>query len=114
MPRRGDSQFPQGSLRARTLACSNAGRDRSSLSLPPPRHYPFNSLLRSLRNGDSSAIAKLGHCPITGSLKLNVEPLPASLSTQMRPPCSSTNFLASVSPRPVPSCLREALAPTWR
>src|SRR5262249_661751 len=39
-----------------------------------------------------------------GSVKANVEPLPTSLVTQMRPPCSSTNFFVSVSPRPVPSC----------
>src|SRR2546422_5731312 len=83
MPCREDLQFRQGSLRARRLACSNAERDRSSFEPPPPRHYPFNSLLRSLMNGDSTAIAKLGHWPITGSLKLKVEPLPASLSTRM-------------------------------
>ena len=32
----------------------------------------------------------------------------------IRPPCSSTNFLASVSPSPVPSCLRASSRPTWR
>jgi len=42
---------------------------------------------------------------LIGTVKLNVEPLPSSLSTQILPPCISTNFRASVSPRPVPSGL---------
>ena len=42
---------------------------------------------------------------VIGSVKVNVEPLPASLSTQIFPPCSSTNFLAKVNPSPVPSTL---------
>ena len=50
----------------------------------------------------------------TGSVKLNVDPWPTWLWTQIRPPCSSTNFLASVSPSPVPSCLRASSRPTWR
>jgi len=40
-----------------------------------------------------------------GSVNVNLLPLPTSLSTQILPPCSSTNFLASVNPRPVPSTL---------
>ena len=39
------------------------------------------------------------------SVKVNVLPLPTSLSTQILPPCSSTNFFARVSPNPVPSFL---------
>ena len=38
----------------------------------------------------------------TGTAKKNVDPSPGVLSTQMRPPCSSTNFLVMLSPRPVP------------
>src|SRR5262245_4911773 len=38
-------------------------------------------------------------------LELKVEPLPTSLSTQIFPPCNSTNFLAKVNPSPVPSLL---------
>jgi hypothetical protein len=38
----------------------------------------------------------------TGTVKKNVDPFPGSLSTQIRPPCSSTNFLVMLSPRPVP------------
>src|SRR5438067_13346079 len=45
------------------------------------------------------------HC-WEGIVNVNVEPWPGSLSTQMRPPCSSTNFLVSARPSPVPSCLR--------
>ena len=37
-------------------------------------------------------------------------PSPTSLSTQMRPPCSSTMRLESVRPRPVPSALVDAAA----
>ena len=42
----------------------------------------------------------------SGSENVKVEPWPTWLFTQMRPPCSSTNFRASVRPRPVPSRLR--------
>src|SRR5215831_13653574 len=42
---------------------------------------------------------------LAGKLKVKVEPLPTSLSTQIFPPCSSTNFLANVNPSPVPSLL---------
>jgi len=41
---------------------------------------------------------------LSGKVKL-VEPLPTSLSTQIFPPWSSTNFLAKVNPSPVPSLL---------
>src|SRR5439155_26792556 len=38
-----------------------------------------------------------------GSVKWTVVPLPRSLSTQICPPCASTTFLASASPRPLPA-----------
>ena len=44
----------------------------------------------------------------TGIAKPNVLPSPSALSTHMRPPCSSTMRLDSVSPRPVPSVLVRA------
>src|SRR5262249_51450784 len=50
----------------------------------------------------------------SGRVKVNVDPLPISLVSQIRPPCSSTNFLASVRPSPVPSRFRAASVPTWR
>ena len=37
-----------------------------------------------------------------GTLKKNVDPWPTWLSTQMRPPCISMNFLLMLRPRPVP------------
>src|SRR5262249_4597176 len=40
---------------------------------------------------------------LAGSVNTNVLPSPSSLSTQIRPPCSSTSFFESASPRPVPS-----------
>ena len=48
---------------------------------------------------------QLGGDDLSGKVKLKVEPLPTSLSTQIFPPCSSTNFLAKVNPSPVPSTL---------
>src|SRR6266511_1327265 len=38
-----------------------------------------------------------------GKLKVNAEPLPTSLSTQILPPCSSSNFCAKVNLSSVPS-----------
>src|SRR5262249_31986868 len=38
----------------------------------------------------------------TGRLTKNVEPLPRTDSTQIRPPCSSTIRLAIANPSPVP------------
>src|SRR5262249_31960789 len=40
---------------------------------------------------------------LIGRVKVNVEPLPASLSTQIFPPCNSTNFRVKLNPSPVPS-----------
>src|SRR5262244_4190470 len=48
---------------------------------------------------------QLGGDDLAGKLKVKVDPLPNSLSTQILPPCSSTNFFASVNPSPVPSTL---------
>ena len=48
---------------------------------------------------------QLGGDDLAGKLKVKVDPLPNSLSTQILPPCSSTNFLAKVNPSPVPSLL---------
>src|SRR4030095_13127823 len=42
-------------------------------------------------------------------LKVNVEPTPNSLFTQIRPPCSSTNFRHRVNPSPVPSTFLSAV-----
>src|SRR6266853_6573140 len=39
-----------------------------------------------------------------GISKIKVEPVPSSLSTQIRPPCISMNFLLMLRPRPVPPC----------
>src|SRR5713226_4101826 len=64
----------------------------SSVGMSPPSDYPPG------RNG---------------MLNVNVEPAPAWLFTQIRPPWSSTNFRERASPSPVPSCLT-VLAPTCR
>ena len=39
----------------------------------------------------------------SANVKVNVDPLPGSLSTQIRPPCISAMRLASARPSPVPS-----------
>ena len=47
-----------------------------------------------------------------GTEKWNCEPRPTALSTQMRPPCTSTMCLAMDRPRPVPPASRERAAST--
>src|SRR5438034_4990760 len=49
-----------------------------------------------------------------GTVKKKVDPLPSSLSTQMRPPCSSTRRFVMLSPSPVPPSSRVIAASTWR
>src|SRR6266498_2273732 len=60
----------------------------------------------------------LAHTPSSfvrsGTAKKNVQPFPISLSTQMRPPCISTNFFVMLSPRPVPPNSRVTVASTCR
>ena len=46
-------------------------------------------------------------------VKLNVEPLPTSLSTHIRPPMSSASRLLMARPRPVPPKRRVVEASTW-
>jgi hypothetical protein len=58
--------------------------------------------------------ALLSHSPQRiGSLNVKVEPTPTWLVTQIRPPCSSTNFRERARPSPVPSTFFSAV-PTWR
>jgi hypothetical protein len=49
---------------------------------------------------------------LRGIANVNVVPFPTSLSIQIRPPWSSMNRFASVSPRPVPSRDRSLALPT--
>jgi hypothetical protein len=63
------------------------------------------SKLSSIKPVESS-VFQLGGDDLSGKVNLNVEPLPTSLSTQIFPPCSPTNFLAKVNPSPVPYCER--------
>ena len=46
-------------------------------------------------------------------VKWNVDPLPGSLSAQIRPPMSSARRLQIASPRPVPPYRRVVEASTW-
>src|SRR5207302_8952519 len=61
------------------------------------------------------------NCPIahvlspfvrSGTAKKNVQPLPISLSTHIRPSCISTNFLVMLSPSPVLPNSRVTVAST--
>src|SRR6266571_4870786 len=47
-----------------------------------------------------------------GTVKKNREPLPSSLSTPMRPPCSSTSRFVMLSPSPVPPYSRVTVVST--
>jgi len=47
------------------------------------------------------AMAVRTSIPARGSLNVNTEPRPGSLSSEMLPPCSSTSRRVSESPRPV-------------
>src|SRR5215475_5970974 len=50
----------------------------------------------------------------SGTSMRKVDPRPSLLSTQMRPPCSSTNFLVMLSPSPVPPNSLLMVASLWR
>ena len=58
-------------------------------------------LLVVLDDEDELVGQRSAHPP--GSVNTKVLPLPSSLSTQIRPPCSSTSRFESARPRPVPS-----------
>src|SRR5262249_4436985 len=79
-------------------------------------HVPDELLVLFVVFDDKDQFASHYPSPLTfvGSVKVKVEPLPTSLSTQILPPCNSTNFFASVNPRPVPSLFRASAVPTWR
>src|ERR1044071_441871 len=85
------------------------GLDRPIAVKPADVALQLPVLLVVLDNQDQLA----GHQRL-GSVNVKVDPRPGALSTQIRPPCSSTNFFARVRPRPVPSCLRVSSWPTWR
>src|SRR5205085_10261933 len=61
-------------------------------------------------HGCASTLTAAGPAPFmpalvairSGISKMKVEPLPSSLTAQMRPPCISINFLLMESPSPVP------------
>src|SRR5215831_13660207 len=77
--------------------------DFSHISLAQDEHFIASK--RVQLNPSNLQPFRIGGDDLSGSVKLNVEPLPTSLSTQILPPCNSTNFLAKVNPSPVPSLL---------
>ena len=68
---------------------------------------PTNSAVLLIRRGDASA------CSPNWAQKWNVEPMPGSLSTHMRPCICSTRLLEMTSPSPVPPYLRVVEASAW-
>ena len=100
-----EKQFP-------IILTANGSR---KIGMPARPRSPLNTR-RAWRLSSFRARADGGYCflhdqnqpgsnDFSGKLKLKLEPLPTSLSTQIFPPCSSTNFLAKVNPSPVPSFL---------
>src|SRR5262247_3270008 len=59
-------------------------------------------------------LASVASATHRGTAKEKVEPRPGSLSTQMRPPWSSTKVLVMLKPSPVPPNSRLMLASSWR
>ena len=89
---------------------------QSNMMLRPLPRYAASNGCHRHRSVDSPGLStwfwpflddqnQLGGDDLSGNVKQKVEPLPTSLSTQIFPPCSSTNFLAKVNPSPVPSTL---------
>src|SRR5207248_4528970 len=87
----------------------DSGRHRRALLLPPASRRVSSPLQHDLAGGRAGRFwpncrlgppayrMALGWCTIVGrlSVKLNVLPWPIVLSTQIRPPWSSTNFFAN-------------------
>ena len=62
---------------------------------------------------DEDLLAGHGYAGLAGSVNTNVLPLPSSLSTQIRPPWSSTSRFESARPSPVPSRCATPASPCW-
>src|SRR5439155_14979698 len=87
--------------------------DRLATSLRARGHHPSDGDLQ-LDAAELGALSEpLASARRSGKANVKVLPTPSSLSTQIRPPCSSTSFLVSASPSPVPSALADP-CPTWR
>jgi hypothetical protein len=102
-------------LRQPLLALLPTSADAPAKPNRTVRRSTFTTVLRGGCKflGLSSTIRTVHSPRRIGSVKVNVEPTPTSLFTQIRPPCSSTNFRHSVSPSPVPSTFLSAV-PTCR
>ena len=100
----GTTLHPQSLVRQQDASSGpgRAGRPRRPAPQPDPAS-PSGIGARGARPGRRSE-----------SLKPNVLPRPASLSSHMRPPCRCTMRRLRVSPRPVPSCAPGARPPCWK
>src|SRR5439155_1160808 len=65
-----------------------------------PHDFPIVLVVLDVEHGPVPHESSPSMC--RGTVKKNVDPLPSSLSTPMRPPCISTSRFVMLSPRPVP------------
>ena len=91
-------------VRLLSQLCGTASSGKEGLSHRGARGAALE-MCRQHRHQDRGS-SRLTGGSATDSVMLNVDAWPSWLSTQMRPPCSSTNFVASVSPSPVPAARR--------
>ena len=103
----------KGILKRPTLPISGRAGDSRKHSLSAQTTHGPHAVLCLFIRGTSRRPSRLSEYAVRcvcvrggsyseGIVKLNVEPLPGSDSTQMRPPCLSTIFLQMASPIPVP------------
>src|ERR1700687_1316720 len=109
----GEPNVHQDQVRASLLGEADAGFSRLGLDGGVPlerQHAPDELPVLVVVLNDQDQLAGHGR---TGSVKVNVEPTPTWLVTQIRPPCSSMNYRERASPSPVPSAFLSAV-PTCR
>src|SRR5438046_2448346 len=75
-----------------------------------PHDFPIVLVVLDVEHGPVPHESSPSVC--RGTVKKNVDPLPSSLSTPMRPPCISTSRFVMLSPRPVPPYSRVIVVST--
>src|SRR5262245_29113870 len=100
---RGNARFPVHCLEQPVGRASKQIADDLAIQL----------VVLDVENG-LGAHARLACSTRNGIAKEKVEPRPSSLSTQMRPPCISTNFFVMLSPNPVPPNSLAIRGSAWR
>ena len=108
------------SMSTRSGACSAASSTACSPVVASSVRYPVacrtsrNSFMFiSLSSTTRTRSPAMARTDLAGSVNTNVLPWPSSLSTQIRPPCSSTSRFESARPRPVPSRCSTPASVCW-